>query len=415
MIMYFVLAVGVLAVGAPTARAAKTPNSQPERQANSTAEPACPSSSEISGLLSTASASMQQGQFGAVISLLTPAPLAACDPRIDLLLGAAFEGSGDSKEEQLILEKAHQRWPSNHGLAASLARRFWLLGKPEEAAAALAPVGVEPTLPLQELELEADVYLAVHRLALAQAAAEYAYRKSQSTETLLLLANIIQTQGRAHDAHTLLESRRKKSLSSVPFLITIAETEFDCQLYPAARRDLVEALAFDPSSYQAHYLLANTLVQQAKAQEAVSEYETAIQIAPDKPRTYYQLALAKVIIGDVKGARESLGLCVAEDPSYAPAYTEIGELLLQEGRYAEAVEPLQKAIEYGPKQEFSYYLLTRVYARLGQKQQSDEMLERYKAAKAANLERPTRVESDDSSMVGQDAFRHPQHTGEPKP
>ena len=138
---------------------------------------------------------MQQEQFGVVIGLLQPAPLAACDARIDLLLGAALEGSGKSTEEQLILEQAHQRWPSNHGIAASLARRYWLVGQPAQAAEALASVSITPTTPLQELKLRADVYLAVHRLAPAQAAAEAAYRKGPSTETLLLLANIIQNPG----------------------------------------------------------------------------------------------------------------------------------------------------------------------------------------------------------------------------
>ncbi len=230
-----------------------------------------------------------------------------------------------------------------------------------------------------------------------------------------MLANIIQTQGRAHDALTLLESRRKENQASAPFLITIAETEFDSQIYAAAHQDLAEALRLDPKSYQAHYLLANTLVQQTKAQEAVSEYEMAIQIAPGKPRTYHQLALAQVILGDVNGARESLQQCVAADSKYAPAYTELGKLLLQQGRYAEAVEPLQKAIEYGPTQEFPYYFLTRVYARLGQKQQSDEMLERYKSVKEANRKRPARTGRDDLPIAGRTAFSGLPHRSEPKP
>ncbi len=358
---------------------------------------------------------MQEEHFGAVVALLRTAPLPACDARFALLLGAALEGEGSSAEEQLVLEEAHQRWPSDHSVAASLARRYWLAGQAAKAAEALASVSVTSATPLQELELRAEVYLTVHQLASAQAAAEAAYRKSPATDTLLLLANIIQTQGRAHDALTLLESRRKENAASAAFLITIAETEFDSELYAAAHQDLVEALALDPRSYQAHYLLANTLVQQTKAKEAVSEYEMAIQIAPDKPRTYHQLALAKVMLGDVNGARESLEKCVATDPAYAPAYTEIGKLLLQQGRYAEAVEPLQKAIEYGPTQEFPYYFLTRVYARLGRKQESDEMLERYKAVKTANRKRPTRAASDDSPMAGQNTFSGSPHTPEPKP
>ncbi len=409
------LAAGVLSLGSPAVRAVASPSSRSEIQTPPPTDLACPSPSEISRLLSAASLAMQQDQFGAVVTLLRPAPLAACDARIDLLLGAALEGSGNSVEEQLILEQAHQRWPFDHSVAASLARRYWLDGSASPAAEVLASVSITSATPLQELELRANVYLAVHQLAPALAAAQAAYRKSPSTETLLLLANILQTQGRANDALTLLESRRRENAASASFLITIAETEFDSELYAAAHRDLAEALTLNPKSYQAHYLLGNTLVQQTKAGDAVAEYEIAIQIAPEKPRTYYQLALAKVILGDVNGARESLQQCVTADPKYAPAYTEIGQLLLQQGRYAEAAEPLQKAIEYGPTQEFPYYFLTRVYARLGLKQQSDDMLQRYKAVKAANRKRPTRSESDDAPMAYQNAFSGSSHTLEPKP
>lgn len=348
-------------------------------------------------LLYDASQAMKQEHYDAAATMLGTPPLPSCDPRIDLLLGAALEGSGDSSRAEETLLQAHLQWPSNHSLAASLARSYLLSGHPAQAAEAFASTTVGPGVPPQELELRAEVYLAVHQLALAQTAAGAAYRSYPSTETLLLLANVIQTQGRALDALTLLESKREQNSESAPFLITTAECEFDTGAYARAHQDLVHAIAIDGTSYQAHYLLGNTLVKQTQIEEAIAEYQRAIDLAPDKPRTYYQLALARVMKGDVDGAEQSLSKAVAADERYAPAYAEMGELLLQQGRYSEAVDPLRKAIEFGPTLESPYYLLTRVYSRLGEKKESDDMLQRFQEVKAANLKRPVKAKVEEQS------------------
>ena len=392
--MFLVLATGVFSPKPLVAGAAGWLRSDPQTESFLESSGDCPSRSELDRLVSAASDLMQQGQFDAAVKVLQPEPLPKCDARAALLLGAAFEGSGHGSDAQRILEQAHRQWPSDPRRAAALARSYWISGRAAQAAEALGSTRITPSTPVQELELRAEVYLAVHQLLLAQTAAEAAFRSHPSTETLLLLANTIQTQGRAQDALTLLATRREENAASVPFLITIAETEFDSGIYAAAHDDLAHATAIDPGSYQAHYLLGNTLVQQRQIDAAMAEYQTAIGIAPEKPRTYYQLALAKVIQGDVDGAKQSLVKALVADEQYAPAYTELGDLLMQQGRFAEAVEPLRKAIQYGPTQESPYYLLTRVYARLGQKRQSDEMLQRYQEVKATNHKRPARAEPD---------------------
>ena len=391
---FFILAAGFLTLRTPAVEAADQLRSEPVAKVASARPSDCPSSLELDRLLSSASQMMQQEQFTAVIDVLQAKPLQRCDARVALLLGAAFEGAGRNPYAQLVFEQAHRQWSSNHDVAACLARSYWISGRPTQAAEAFASTSITPSTPVQELELRAEVYLAVHQLLSAQSAAEAAFHRHPSAETLLLLANILQTQGRAQDALTLLTTRRQENAASAPFLITIAEAEFDSGLYAAAYDDLTRAIAIDPGSYQAHYLLGNTLVQQRQIDAAVTQYQAAVDIAPEKPRTYYQFALAKVIQGDVEGAKQLLVRALSADEQYAPAYTELGDLLLQQGRFAEAVEPLRKAIQYGPTQEAPYYLLTRVYARLGEKKQSDDMLQRYQEVKAANHKRPAKAQPD---------------------
>ncbi len=348
----------------------------------------CPTRASINGLLSTASQLMGQEQYRAAADALGTTFL-DCDPRVALLAAAAREGSGESAQAQRILIQANARWPADRGLAASLARSYWLAGDATHAAEALRLVSTNAGAPIQELELMAQVYLAVHQLARAQSAAVMAYHRAPEEATLLLLANILQLQGRAQDALRLLEGNRERSAGSVAFLITIAESEYDTGVYAKAHADLIRAIQLDPASYQAHYLLGNTFAKQSLTDEAISEYRKSIALAPSQPRTYYQLALAQVAQNKIEDAQQSLAAALQEDERYAPAYDEIGTLLFRQGKFADAVEPLKKAIQYGPTLESSYFLLTRVYYRLGQKQASDAMLQQYLEVKAANRGRPS--------------------------
>jgi tetratricopeptide (TPR) repeat protein len=142
------------------------------------------------------------------------------------------------------------------------------------------------------MELAVLVYLPAHQLVSAQAVAEAAYKTYPSVHTLLLLANALQLQGRYPDVNRILGSKRDTYADSPEFFITLAESEFDASIYPAAQEDLEHAISLDAKSYQAHYLLGNVLARQNDADRAVAEYRLAIDLAPNQPRTYFQLALA---------------------------------------------------------------------------------------------------------------------------
>jgi tetratricopeptide (TPR) repeat protein len=360
--------------------------------------PACPSKVEIDVLLLAGSRAMQEGQYAKPIESLAP-PLSSCDPRLGLLYSAALEASGDVTGAEEALRRSHREWPKDASLAASLARIYFLSGRIPEAGEALALTTATVTAPLQELELRTEVNLALHRLAAAESAAKIANRSYPSAATLLLLANVLQTQGRASDAYALLKAQRQANLDSVPFLITIAECEYDTGLLPSAYQDLQHADAIDPHSFQVHYLLGNTLVKLGRSEEGVPEYRLAIGLAGDKPMLYYQLALAQVMGGDIGEAEKNLSKAILVDDHFGLAYKEMGELLIEDKRFAEALDPLQKAIEYSPSVESSYYLLMRAYSRLGNKKKSDEILKAYLEVKAANRRRPAELNAEEQGRV----------------
>lgn len=349
----------------------------------------CPSRGDLDAALGNASSLMDGSRFQQAAAELQPIAHEDCDPRVSLLFAAALEGQGDLPEAIAALQRAHAAWPTNDSIAASLAREYLNQKQVEKAVSALARFHVTAQTPEQEMRMAAVVYLAGNRLASAQSVAEAAWKQYPSAATLLLLANTLQLEGRYPDVNRLLGRERGQYGGSPEFLVTIAESEFDGSGFKAAQADLQKAISLDPKMYQAHYLLGNVLAKLNDADGAVSEYRKAIELAPDQPRTYFQLALVLRAKQDETGERQALAQALAADNRYAPAQCEMGRILLEGHHPADAVDHLNTAIEANPRSEEAYFLLARAYAQLGQKEKSNEMVKRLQAVKKEN--QPTRA------------------------
>lgn len=344
----------------------------------------CPSRGDLGTALGEASDLMRQSRLQDAAARLEPLSVNDCDARASLLLAAAYEAEGDKLKATATLRHAHAVWPLDNSVAASLARNYLAGGDKAQAVKALAHFHGTAETPEQELEMAVVVYLAGQQLIPAQKTAEVDYKYYPSLHSFLLLANTLQLQGRYPDVKRLLESKRGVYSGSAEFLVTLAESEFDGSMYPAAREDLQSAIAINPKMYQAHYLLGNVLVKMNDADGAIAEYRRAIELAPDQPRTYYQLALVLRSKQDDAGEREALEKALSADDHYAPAHSEIGRMLLEENHPAEAVAHLLSAVQYNPRAEEAYFLLARAYAKLGEKVKADEVVKRLQAVRAEN-------------------------------
>lgn len=347
-------------------------------------ERGCPAKTQIAASLANASALMEQAHYQDAAALLNPLADRNCDARASLLDAAALEALGNLALAEQALVHAHQTWPGNNSIAASLARQYFSAHENEKAAHALEHFRPTPSTPQQELNLAAVVLLATHRLAAAKECAEAAYKSAPSLQSLLLLANVLQLEGRYPNVNQLLAPQRGTYASSPEFFITLAESEYDASLIPDARNDVERALELNRASYQAHYILGNVLARQGETDRAIAEYRAAIELAPGQPRTYYQLALALRSKMDEVGEEQALEKALAADDRYAPAHCEMGRILLDRQRVQEAVAHLTQAVEYNPNSEEAYYLLSRAYAKLGDKEKSEEAVRRLVAVRKAN-------------------------------
>jgi tetratricopeptide (TPR) repeat protein len=396
----FVLAalVAVSLSGWPAARAA---GQKDARLANTVGSRQCPPPNDLRSILRNSSALMAQERYQDASETLKPLASLDCDARTSLLLAAAFEAGGDVAKAEQTLQRANAVWPANNSVSASLAREYMSTGDVQKAAIALAHFHATATTPQQEMEEAVVVYIAARQLVSAEAVAEAAYKTYPSVHSALMLANSLQLEGRYPDVNRLLGDKRLLYADSPEFFITLAESEFDAGIYPAAREDLERSIALNANLYQAHYVLGNTLVKLNDVGRAVEEYNRAINLAPNQPRTYFQLAMVMRSKQDDDAEQRILGQALSVDDHYAPAHCEMGRILLEAHHPEEAVSHLNSAIQYNPRSEQAYFLLAKAYAGLGEKDKSNEMVKHLMAVRKAN--RPSSHDSGNRPAASPDS------------
>src|SRR6185436_15369133 len=104
-------------------------------------------------------------------------------------------------------------------------------------------------------------------------------------------------------------------------------------------------------------------------------FRRVIQLQPDSARGHYMLGTTFLAKGDTPQAIAALRQAITIAPS-AGAYSNLGDALYREGRYAEAADSFQQAVRMNPKSAIKYRNLGDAYARLGQRGKATQAYER---------------------------------------
>jgi protein O-mannosyl-transferase len=123
-------------------------------------------------------------------------------------------------------------------------------------------------------------------------------------------------------------------------------------------------IARNPDSWMAHNNLAATLMLKSEAthdtaglSEALTEFQTALQLHPGDSPAQYNVARVHVDLGDASFQKPGgLPHAIAEyrtalqiEPDYAQAHSNLGLALAQAGRQQEAITEYQAALRINPK------------------------------------------------------------------
>lgn len=157
-------------------------------------------------------------------------------------------------------------------------------------------------------------------------------------------------------------------LSNWPLLSTdlmraISETNLGVALYEEQRLDEAaashrRAIAISPGYAPAHNNLGATLRAQGRLDEAIARYEEALRLYPEYSFAGRNLVNALHERGNALAARQAVDAAVADlqraiaiDRADATLRYDLGSILLENGRYSEAVDELRAAVRLMPTPE----------------------------------------------------------------
>ena len=126
---------------------------------------------------------------------------------------------------------------------------------------------------------------------------------------------------------------------------------------------------------QDHLMSGGKFAQDKKYQEAVREFQTAVQIDPKNAEANLLLGLTLANTGDLEGAVQYSLAAVQLKPSYS-GYNNLGLIYANQGKYDKAVDAFKNAVSINPRSYEAWYRLGQVYAQSLDFQKAQEAYEK---------------------------------------
>jgi spermidine synthase len=130
-------------------------------------------------------------------------------------------------------------------------------------------------------------------------------------------------------------------------------------------------LQYYPESPDLHDHLGLALASKGRFDEAMAEFNKALEINPNNADAHRNLGRALAITGRLDQAVPHFERAVEINPEFAEAQSEFGRLLAVEGQYDQAIPHLKKALAIKPDLvEAHYYLGASLYFSSGRTQEA---------------------------------------------
>ncbi|MDR1466136.1 MAG: tetratricopeptide repeat protein [Treponema sp.] len=158
------------------------------------------------------------------------------------------------------------------------------------------------------------------------------------------------------DAEKLLQNVLQKSddrlahyLRSIAFVKSARLVE--------AEAELLVMIEKDPRDVEALNVLAMVYRKQSKLKDALGIFNEALELDQNRAEFYYHIAGIQILEGDLKAAFMAYAKVIEFDPSFAPAYNNLGVVYFESYEYNKAVNILRKGVSLSgkdPKLHFNY-------------------------------------------------------------
>ena len=352
----------------------------------------------------------ESGEFTSAIPLLEKACALQGSSALALAnLGAAYLKAGRDSDAVPVLDRSLARDPRNAQTLTSLGIALSQTGHPRQAASAFAKAAVENP---RDPSLLYNWALALFNSGQTAQSAEVLSRvsdKDSSAQTQSLLGDIEEKQGHYEEAVAHLRAAANLDSSEsnlyalgIEFLrhwtfdAAIKIFQFGIERYPSSSRLLLglgiarysmndvavaapifsKLLAADPDSTLYAELLGHSCSLMADASEGCDQLEGFADRHPSNA-TIATYAAASILhrpstSENVSAARRLLDRAIAEQPTLAEPYYQMGLLEQYQSRWPESISPLERAIALKPSLSKAHYHLALAYSHAGARDKAHE-------------------------------------------
>ncbi len=197
------------------------------------------------------------------------------------------------------------------------------------------------------------------------------------------LLGVVEQESGSYDRAAEAFRRSLAKRAYVPAAIRLGEALASLERYQEARETLEDALQMDRNQPAAYYALGRTLIDLGETEDVKALLRRATELSPESGAAYYALGLAYRDGGDQASAQRYLGLAETysqtkppiDDPTLAAVkklsanehyFLNLGQSLEGRGKFAEAVDAYQSALDIDPTIVRAHVNLVAAYGRLGQ-------------------------------------------------
>ncbi len=137
------------------------------------------------------------------------------------------------------------------------------------------------------------------------------------------------------------------------------------------------AQRFAPKEMKWTYYLGIVQQRQAKHEDAVASFRSALRMEPGYGPVRMHLAESLLALGKLDESRELYQGVIDTNPGIAQAYYGLGRVLAAQGDKAGSVKPLERACELGANFGAAHYALALAYRDLGEADKAKRQLALY--------------------------------------
>jgi len=307
-------------------------------------------------------------------------------------LGAAFAHNGKLAKAIPYLEKAQTLNPASYDNGYDLSLAYFVLGRLSNARTSVQSLmKMKDTAELHNLlaqieEKDGNFIAAVNQF-------ETAAHMEPSESNLFDWAGELLLHRTLDPAVDVFRGATERYPQSPRLMVGLGMAYYARGNYDDAVKAFLRGADLDPNDARCYKFLSRAFDSSpSQAVEVIERFRRYAELQPKNGLALYYYAMslwkgkrAQDPEFDAKPIDSLLRRAIAADPKLPEAYLQLGNLLSDQGRFADAIPEYQRALELNADLADAHYRLGQAYVRTSQKERAQEQFQVYQQLRAQHL------------------------------